>query len=257
MKKREFLRLSGIVGAGIVVSPFLACDEASKAGDSNASDNGDEKESSSDKAPMTFELPALGYSYTALAPAIDAETMEIHHSKHHAGYVRKLNNALKETSGYGGMSLDEIVMNVNEGDTGVRNNGGGHWNHSMFWDVMKPGGASEPSGKLKEAMMSAFGSLKDCEEQFFNAAKGVFGSGWAWICANDDGSLFITSTENQDNPMMKNVVEKTGRPILGIDVWEHAYYLNYQNERGEYIKSWMDLINWDVVAANYDAASMS
>lgn len=244
MKKREFIKLTGIVGAGVVVSPFMACNS--------------EPEPKADPAPepsaglAEFTLPDLGYHHAALEPAVDMQTMQIHHGKHHAGYVKKLNKALGEADGFGGMSLEEIVSSVGEDQTGVRNNGGGHYNHSLFWKVMAPGGGTEPSGALAEAMNASFGDFETFKSDFFTAAKTRFGSGWAWMSVGDDGQLFISSTPNQDNPLM-NFAERNGRPILGIDVWEHAYYLNYQNRRGDYINAFTDIINWDQVAANLAA----
>ncbi|NNK80151.1 MAG: superoxide dismutase [Flavobacteriales bacterium] len=203
---------------------------------------------------MAFELPVLPYSYEALEPMIDVQTMTIHHSKHHAGYVKKLNAALSEHS-LAGEDLKSILSAVKDedGDIGVRNNGGGHFNHSLFWEVMKPGGGDAPQGPLADAIKSHFSSIDGFKDEFGKAAASVFGSGWAWLCVSDNDELFVTSTPNQDNPLMKNVVEKVGRPILGIDVWEHAYYLKYQNRRKEYIGNFMELINWDVVSSNLKA----
>ncbi|MEO0404621.1 MAG: superoxide dismutase [Bacteroidota bacterium] len=203
---------------------------------------------------MEFILPELPYAHDALNPSIDTETMQIHHGKHHAGYVRKLNNALKETSGFEGMSIEEIVSAVAADQTGVRNNGGGHFNHSLFWKVMTPGGGEQPSGQLMDAINAGFGSYETFSENFFSAAKTRFGSGWAWLSVDQNKKLMVSSTPNQDNPLMKNIVDQTGTPILGIDVWEHAYYLNYQNRRGDYINAFMELINWEEVAKNLAAA---
>ena len=240
MDKRTFLKVSALTSAAIVVNPFVACN--------SPADSKDEKETT---ATSEFSLPALDYGFDALAPNIDARTMEIHHDRHHAGYVRKLNAALAGTA-FAGMSLNDIMANVGEGDTAIRNNGGGHYNHSLFWKIMGPNAGGNPTGKLSEAINAAFGSYEDFQTQFSTAAKGVFGSGWAWLCAGADSKLFITGTPNQDNPLMSKIAEQPGTPIMGIDVWEHAYYLNYQNKRGDYVTNFFNVINWEAVAANYD-----
>ena len=198
----------------------------------------------------SFSLPELAYSYDALEPHIDKMTMEIHHTKHHNGYVTKLNAAVDGTE-LEGKTLEELMADVSSHPTAVRNNGGGHFNHSLFWSIMK-GGGSTPSGEIADALNSAFGSFDSFKDDFSNAAATRFGSGWAWLIVSD-GSLAITSTPNQDNPLM-DVVEKKGTPILGLDVWEHAYYLKYQNKRPEYIDNWFNIINWDEVANRYAAA---
>jgi Fe-Mn family superoxide dismutase len=249
MKKRDFIKLTGVAGAGMVVSPFLACSSGDTGNKGEAS--GNKGAEAAAKAVQVFELPALGFATDALQPSIDQMTMEIHHGKHHAGYVRKLNAALEGNGNYGGMSLEEILANVGEDESGVRNNGGGHYNHSLFWEILKPGGEATPSGQLNEAINSAFGSYDAFSENFFNAAKARFGSGWAWLSVDNSGKLFVTSTPNQDNPLMSKITDEKGTPILGIDVWEHAYYLNYQNKRGDYINAFMDIINWDVVAEKF------
>ncbi|MCL4116882.1 UNVERIFIED_CONTAM: hypothetical protein GTU68_060633 [Idotea baltica] len=182
-----------------------------------------------------------------MEPNIDARTMEIHHDKHHAGYVRKLNAALKESSVVGN-SIEEILANVSDSDTGVRNNGGGHYNHSLFWSNMSPQASGMPKGDLGDAINAAFGSFDTFKEQFSTAAKTRFGSGWAWLSKGSDGKLFVSSTPNQDNPLMSGIVESVGTPLLGIDVWEHAYYLNYQNRRGDYVNNFFNTINWNAVA---------
>ncbi len=197
-----------------------------------------------------FELPALSYAFDALEPNIDAKTMEIHHGKHHAGYVAKLNAAIEGTD-LEGKSLEEIISNVS-GNTAVRNNGGGHWNHTLFWEIMAPGKGGEPTGALADAINGTFGSFTAFKEQFSNAAATRFGSGWAWLTVTD-GKLVVSSTPNQDNPLM-DVADVKGTPILGIDVWEHAYYLNYQNRRPDYIEAFYNVINWDEVAKRFDQA---
>ena len=201
---------------------------------------------------MAYTLPDLPYAKDALAPSIDAQTMEIHHDKHHAGYVSKLNAALEGTSGLAEMPVEDLMRNLSkvpaDKQTAVRNNGGGHANHSLFWTVMKPGGGGEPTGELKSAIDSAFGSYAAFKEQFEDAAKTRFGSGWAWLTV-DGGSLKVESTPNQDTPLME------GRtPILGLDVWEHAYYLNYQNKRPDYVSAFWNVVNWNEVASRYAAA---
>ena len=195
-----------------------------------------------------FELPALPYGYDALEPYIDKMTMEIHHGKHHGGYVSKLNAAVEGTD-LEGKSLEELLKGVSKHSAAVRNNGGGHFNHSLFWTIMKKGGGGKPSGDLSSALNSAFGSFDDFKKQFSNAAATRFGSGWAWLIVQN-GKLAICSTPNQDNPLM-DVSESKGTPILGLDVWEHAYYLKYQNKRADYLKAWWNVVNWAEVAKNY------
>ena len=196
---------------------------------------------------MAFTLPALPYAYDALEPHIDARTMEIHHTKHHQTYVNNLNAAIEKAPELQGKSLDDLMRGVNSVPeavrTAVRNNGGGHWNHTMFWEIMGGGKGGEPTGKLGDAIKSAFGDFSKFKEQFAAAGTGRFGSGWAWL-VNDGGKLSITSTPNQDNPLMdgKNA-------ILGLDVWEHAYYLKYQNRRPDYIAAWWNVVDWDAVAS--------
>ena len=199
---------------------------------------------------MTFELPKLPYSHDALEPHIDTRTMEIHHGKHHAGYTSKLNAAVAGTD-LEGKSIEEILSSGTL-SAGVRNNGGGFYNHSMFWEVMSPNGGGTPSGALASAIDTAFGSLDVFKETFSNAAATRFGSGWAWLCVKD-GKLSVCSTANQDNPIMKGVGCE-GTAIMGIDVWEHAYYLNYQNRRPDYINAFFNVINWNEVEKRYNEA---
>lgn len=198
---------------------------------------------------MAFELPKLNYSYDALEPYIDARTMEIHHSKHHGGYTSKLNDAIKGTD-LENKSIEEILASVSGASTGVRNNGGGYYNHNLFWEVMSPDGGGVPKGDLMEAINKNFGSFDEFKETFNNAAATRFGSGWAWLLKNDSGQLVVTSTPNQDNPLM-DIAEVKGTPILGLDVWEHAYYLKYQNKRPEYIDAFWNVINWDEVTKRF------
>jgi len=197
---------------------------------------------------MAFELPDLPYAFDALEPHIDARTMEIHHDRHHAGYTNNLNNAIAGTD-LEGKSIEEILANVS-GNGAVRNNGGGYYNHNLFWTVMSPNGGGAPSGDLASAIDAKFGSLDAFKDEFSKAAATRFGSGWAWLIVDGAGNLAVTSTPNQDNPLM-DVAEVKGKPILGLDVWEHAYYLNYQNKRPDYIKAFWNVVNWDEVAARY------
>jgi superoxide dismutase, Fe-Mn family len=195
-----------------------------------------------------FELPKLPYEYDALQPYIDSETMEIHHTKHHQAYVTNLNKALESAEGEV-KSLEDLMKNISKYPTAVRNNGGGHYNHSLFWTLMKKNAGGFPKGDIEKAINSSFGSFEQFKKQFSEAAMGRFGSGWAWLISNE-GKLEITSTPNQDNPLM-DVAEKKGSPILGLDVWEHAYYLKYQNRRAEYIENWWNVVNWEEVTNLY------
>jgi Fe-Mn family superoxide dismutase len=198
---------------------------------------------------MAFELQKLNYSYDALEPYIDAKTMEIHHSKHHGAYTSKLNAAIEGTD-LESKSIEEILANVSQHSKGVRNNGGGFFNHNLFWKVMGPNAGGKPEGDLLSAIEKKFGSFDDFKETFNNAAATRFGSGWAWLVKKDDGSLEVGSTPNQDSPVM-DVSELKGTPILGLDVWEHAYYLKYQNKRPEYIDAFWNVVNWDEVNKLY------
>ncbi len=197
---------------------------------------------------MAFELAKLGYSYNALEPYIDAKTMEIHHDKHHAGYTNNLNAAIEGTE-LEGKSIEKILSRVSGASVAVRNNSGGYYNHNLYWDVIAPGGAKAPEGELLDAIKDSFDSVKNFQEAFAKAAVTRFGSGWAWLILQEK-RLAISSTPNQDNPLM-DVAEVQGTPILGIDVWEHAYYLNYQNRRADYVNAFWNLINWDEVARRF------
>lgn len=201
---------------------------------------------------MAFELPNLPYAKSALEPHIDAQTMEIHHDKHHAAYTSKLNDAIAGTD-LEGKSIEDIMKNISQHSGAVRNNGGGYYNHSLFWSVMAPDAGGDPTGEVASAIDSAFGSFDKFKEEFSNAAATRFGSGWAWLIVNGDGKLEVTSSPNQDNPLM-DIAEKKGTPILGLDVWEHAYYLKYQNKRPDYISAFFNVINWDEVNRRYAAA---
>ncbi|RME87634.1 MAG: superoxide dismutase [Planctomycetota bacterium] len=202
---------------------------------------------------MTFELPKLAYGYDALEPHFDKMTMEIHHTKHHQGYVNKLNAALDKHSHLKNRNLEELLRNLaslpEDIRTAVRNNGGGHYNHSLFWTILSPNGGGEPKGGLLEEINNTFGSFDTFKDQFSQAAATRFGSGWAWLSVTAFGSLVVTSTPNQDNPVMEGMT-----PILGLDVWEHAYYLHYQNRRPDYIKAFWNIVNWDQVSQNFENA---
>lgn len=197
---------------------------------------------------MTFELPELGYAYDALEPHLDALTMEIHHSKHHAGYTAKLNAAIDGTD-LASKSIEDLLANHTD-NAAVRNNGGGFWNHRLFWEIMSPNGGGSPDGNLAAAINDSFGSFEAMQSEFANAAMTRFGSGWAWLCVNNDGALCICSSPNQDNPLM----DGRGNPILGIDVWEHAYYKKFGPGRGDYISAWWNVVDWATVSRNYESA---
>jgi len=201
---------------------------------------------------MAFTLPDLPYAHDALEPHIDTRTMEIHHGKHHNGYTNKLNAAIEGTD-LDGKSIEDILKNLDMTNNAVRNNGGGYYNHSLFWSVMSPNGGGEPSGALADAINEAYGSFDAFKDAFSKAAATRFGSGWAWLCAHKGGKVEVCSTANQDNPMMPDI-GCGGAPIMGLDIWEHAYYLNYQNRRPDYISAFFNVINWDAVSANYEAA---
>jgi Fe-Mn family superoxide dismutase len=200
---------------------------------------------------MAFELPPLPYAYDALEPTINEETMKFHHDKHHKAYTDKLNEGVEKDSALQGKTIEEILGMISSQPPLVRNNGGGFWNHDFFWKVMKPGGGA-PSGKLAQAI-EAFGGLDKLKEEFNTKGAGQFGSGWAWVITDASGKLSVTSTPNQDNPLMDDAKEK-GTPVLGNDVWEHAYYLTYRNDRAAYLKAWWNVVNWDEAGRRYDEA---
>lgn len=243
MKRRDFIVTTGIAGLGIGILPTASCK------------NPTPETAKSTEASGAFTQPELGYGYADLEPYIDAQTMEIHYSKHHAGYVRKLNAAI-ENHPLKGQKLENIMASITSeaADTAVLNNGGGHYNHSLFWRIMSPGGSSQMDNHLVKAIEKQFGSKDKFLDAFGKAAATVFGSGWAWLSVNANKELFVSATRNQENPAMQKVVTQAGTPILGIDVWEHAYYLKYQNRRKEYISSFLKIINWDAVAENYEKA---
>lgn len=198
---------------------------------------------------MAFSLPALTYAYDALEPHIDARTMEIHHCKHHQAYVNNLNAAVEGTDA-ANLSIEDIVKNISKYGMPVRNNGGGHWNHSFFWTILSSKGGGNPTGALADKINAQFGSFEAMKEEFNKAATTRFGSGWAWLCKKEDGSLCVCSTPNQDNPLM-DIAECPGVPIIGLDVWEHAYYLNYQNRRPDYIAAFWNVVDWTKANENY------
>jgi Fe-Mn family superoxide dismutase len=200
---------------------------------------------------MAFQLPTLNYAYDALEPHVDARTMEIHHSKHHQAYVNNLNATLEGTDG-ASLSIEDIVKNISKYGMPVRNNGGGHWNHSFFWSILSPNGGGNPTGVLGDKINEQFGSFEAMKEEFNKAATTRFGSGWAWLCKKADGGLCICSTPNQDNPLM-DIAECPGTPIIGLDVWEHAYYLHYQNRRPDYIAAFWNVVDWNKASANFSA----
>ena len=197
---------------------------------------------------MSFKLPELSYDHTSLEPHIDSKTMQIHHGKHHAGYTNKLNAAIAGTN-LEGKSIEEILKNLDMNNSAVRNNGGGYYNHCLFWEIMSPEGGGSPEGDLADAIEKSFGSFDEFKSKFSTAAGTRFGSGWAWLCVDSDGGLEVCSTANQDNPLMPGECGKT--PILCLDVWEHAYYLNYQNRRPDYIEAFFNIIDWEAVAKIY------
>ncbi len=244
MHKRAFLKTLGLLTGAAIFSGFKKNDD-----ESNLTFTNNDQLLVDNK----FELPNLPYAYDALEPYIDKQTMEIHHGKHHKAYVDNLNKAIG-TGSDSWNSLEEICQKINKKtEPLLRNNAGGHWNHSFFWESLTNNKGQTPGTKTIEAINLAFGSFDKFKEQFTQAATGRFGSGWAWLCKNKNGELFISSTPNQDNPLMKKVVDKVGIPILGLDVWEHAYYLKYQNKRAEYIKSFFEIINWEKVEQRFIA----
>jgi superoxide dismutase, Fe-Mn family len=241
---------SKIIGilAGIALLGFMACQQATQGN----SGNNLEKEIGHMKAQNgKFELAPLPYAHDALEPYIDRQTMEIHHGKHHQAYVNNLNSAIAGTD-MEQKSLEEIFKTMSNYPMAVRNNGGGHWNHTLFWEIMGPGGGGKPTGKLLSAIEERFGSFESFKEEFNQAAITRFGSGWAWLIVDGTGTLQVTSTPNQDNPLM-DVADKKGKPVLGVDVWEHAYYLKYQNRRPEYVGNFWNVINWKEVERRYES----
>lgn len=242
--RRDFLKKSSFLALAGLGASFFSSSIARAA-------SGFEPEGNS-VLPTEFTLPPLPYAYDALEPHIDKMTMEIHHDKHHQAYVTNLNKAVKE--GNIEASLEDLIRNASKYPMPVRNNGGGHWNHSFFWKIMKPGAGGVPGGKIAEAINGSFGNFEEFKTKFNDAALKRFGSGWAWLAVDPNGKLAIGSTPNQDNPMM-DLSDFKGTPLMGIDVWEHAYYLKYQNKRADYVGAWWNLVNWEEVGGNLELAS--
>lgn len=255
MEKRTFLKTGFFLGIAAATTSFLdACKSAAQKNPSAISAN-PVLPPPKLRRSTPFELPKLAFEPGALEPHIDKMTMEIHHGRHHQAYVNNLNDAVKNTV-YADYELYDIIARIgtSDEDKKIRNNAGGHWNHTFFWESLAPGSGGAPSGQLATAINAQFGSFEQFREQFNNAAKSVFGSGWTWLCVGKDKGLFISTTPNQDNPLMLNAVKQTGTPILGLDVWEHAYYLKYQNKRPDYISAFYNVINWKEVAARHEKA---
>ncbi len=231
MDKRTFIKAGGLLTVATLVAPLTACSTSKAVASAQKGE---------------FTLPVLPYAVDALEPNMDKMTMEIHHGKHHATYVQRLNEAIKGNA-FAEMTLEEMMGKITDKEGAIRNNGGGHYNHSLFWSILSPKGGA-PTGKLAEALGSTFGSVDKFKTTFNDSAKTVFGSGWTWLCVGKDKKLFISTTPNQDNPLMTNIVKQLGTPILGLDVWEHAYYLKYQNKRADYITAFWNVVNWEEVS---------
>ena len=239
MKKREFLTNSGILITGAILSPIIGCQSDRKT---------DHKTTESTDKKSSFILPELDYPYDALEPFIDARTMEIHHSKHHAGYTKKLNLALDASSREWSSDIVTLLGSIESDDTALRNNGGGYYNHDLFWKSLSPKEKNPIPDHLKQALSANFDSVENALSLLKIAGKKQFGSGWAWLIQKDNKELAIVSTPNQDNPLMKNIASEMGTPLLGIDVWEHAYYLKYQSRRSDYLDQILKIIDWQAVA---------
>lgn len=256
MKKREFIKTASVLLTGAALGGTLVgCKPKQKL----APPPPPPPPPPLPRTATVFELPALEYAADALQPIIDKATVEIHHGKHHAAYVANLNKALQTQAQWAGKSLEAILAGLSKADSdlAVRNNAGGHFNHSLYWRIINAPALitqKQPDGKLLEAINAAFGSVDNLLKQLKDAALGQFGSGWAWLSVGADKKLFVSATPNQDNPLMKGIVDKVGTPILGIDVWEHAYYLNYQNKRKDYVEGFLSIIRWDRVAEYYQKA---
>jgi superoxide dismutase, Fe-Mn family len=246
MAGNKKILLTGILLAGIILAG--SCQLAGQR--ANERSRNQQQKSETIMKDGQHTLSDLPYAYNALEPHIDAQTMEIHHTKHHQAYVTNLNNAINGTD-LTNKSLEEIFTNMSQHPVAVRNNGGGHWNHTMFWKVMSPNGGGKPSQRLLSAIESKFGSFENFRDEFNKAAATRFGSGWAWLIVDNNGQLQVTSTANQDNPLM-DVADVKGTPILGLDVWEHAYYLKYQNRRPDYVSAFWNVINWQEVERRYN-----
>nr|MBS0037228.1 superoxide dismutase [Saprospiraceae bacterium] len=243
--KKIYLFLTITAFAGLL---FTACQDGTT---TSNGENDTHAQTVSDISDV-YSLPDLPYEYNSLEPHIDARTMEIHHSRHHQGYINNFNKAISGTP-LENMDIEDILGSVSQHSVAVRNNGGGHYNHELYWSILSPDGGGSPSGELAEAINSAFESFQNFKDQLQTAGTTQFGSGWAWLIVNQNGDLQVTQTPNQDNPLM-DVSTVRGTPILGVDVWEHAYYLHYQNKRGDYLKAFWNVVNWDEVAARYSAA---
>lgn len=237
MDKRTFIKTGSLLTVATLIQPLTACSTPKAVASAQKGE---------------FILPALPYSVEALEPNIDKMTMEIHHGKHHATYVQRLNDAIKGNA-FTEMTLEEMMTKITDKDGAIRNNGGGHYNHSLFWTILSPKQGA-PTGALAEAINATFGSLDKFKTTFSDAAKTVFGSGWTWLCVGKDKKLFVSNTPNQDNPLMTNLVKQVGTPILGLDVWEHAYYLKYQNKRVDYINAYWNVLNWEEVSKRFKSA---
>jgi len=247
-------RTSKVLGALLIAGLFVAttsCQQAQQKNGNQLNANVNQQQKTEIMSNGKHSLPELNYSYDALEPHFDARTMEIHHTKHHQAYINNLNNAISGTE-LADKSLEEIFANMSQHPVGVRNNGGGHWNHTFFWEILAPNAGGQPSGKLLEAIESKFGSFDSFKEEFHKAGLTRFGSGWAWLVVDANGQLQVSSTPNQDNPLM-DVADVKGTPILGLDVWEHAYYLQYQNRRADFISSFWNVVNWSEVEKRYEA----
>ena len=238
--RRDFLRKSSFLALAGLGAQFFSSSILKAAGSPGQAGHAE------------FTLPPLPYAYDALEPHIDKMTMEIHHDKHHQAYITNLNKAMSEVDIHA--SLEELVTKASKYSTPIRNNAGGHWNHSFFWKIMKPGGGGAPTGKISEAITASFGTFDEFKTKFNEAAMKRFGSGWAWLTLDANGKLAVGSTPNQDNPLM-DLSDFKGTPLMGIDVWEHAYYLKYQNKRADYVGAWWNLVNWEEVAGNLDLAT--
>ncbi len=243
MKKRTFIKTAALVTGGIMLSPLSSCAPNKKE---------EAKADEASKPIWSYNLPALPYAFDALEPYIDAETMRIHHDKHHAGYVKKLNAALSDYKG-NAQDINALLIDITAEDTVLRNNGGGAYNHSLFWTSMQGGGQQQPEGKLLEAIKAEFDSMENFTAAFQKAALTRFGSGWAWLYADKNKKLHIKNSPNQDNPLMFKIEQEKGTPLLGLDVWEHAYYLKYQNKRAEYVQNFFNVINWRTVEQRFDS----
>ncbi|MEQ1744685.1 MAG: superoxide dismutase [Saprospiraceae bacterium] len=252
MEKRTFLKTGFLLSIGAAVAPLVsACSPGKNASAPPKMTLPPPKA----KRSTPFTLPALPYAANALEPHLDKLTMEIHHGKHHQAYVNNLNDAVQGTT-YADYELDDIVARIStaDADKKIRNNAGGHWNHAFFWQIMTPGGNSLQPGQLATAINTTFGSFDKFKSDFSDAAKSVFGSGWAWLCVGKDKGLFITTSPNQDNPLMLQIAPKVGTPVLGLDIWEHAYYLKHQNKRADYIGAFFNVVNWNEAAKRFDKA---